>query len=123
MVVRRRSSSSAARAMVLASISMSRPLSIVYQETTARGFEQRDGGAQLVRPAGTHVVDGGRKLVRLEARQPRDSGAAVLARQVLVPANSSARRFTERTHRRRVQRLTAAETHCEVARAADLLGQ
>src|SRR6185436_16920229 len=129
MVLRRRSSNSAARVIVLASISMSRPLSIVQgwgvrargQDATARRFEQRDDATQLVRTACAREVDGGRKLVRLEAGEARDGGAAILARQALVAANSPARGFTERTHGRRMQCLATAETHGEVAGAANLL--
>src|SRR6185312_4156681 len=124
MVVRRRSSSSAARVIVLPSISMSQPLFCAFdQNAAARGFEQREDGAQLMRTARAGEIDGGGEPVGLESGEARDGGAALVARQILVAADSPTRSFPKRAHGRRVQRLAAAEANGEVSRAANLLSE
>src|SRR5579862_6334431 len=122
IAVRRRSSSSAARWIVLDSISMSGPC-VLDQNSTARGFEQLNGGAQMLPAARAGVVQGGCKCIGFEPGCLRQRTHALGARKPVVCRDVQRRYFVQSAGSSAVQRFSAPDANRKLTRAADLLGQ
>src|SRR6266702_848583 len=122
IAVCRRSSSSAARWIVLDSISMSGPC-VLDQNSTPRRFEQLEGRAQMLRAARAGVVQGGCKRVSFEAGGVRQGAHSLGTREPLIGRDVQCRHLVQSAGSRGVQRFSAPDAQRKLTGAANLLGK